>query len=117
MYKLLDSEQFHSMQATVETVKFDDGMTVKRLVSYDSVVCDIDMLHGDIYLYPRHQYSPTTMRQLTSFLNEYMPLEHECWNLARMRKLYNKVVGNLYPTMGPYSVCFFKYVLGTTRSW
>ena len=41
MYKLIASEKFHSMQATVETVQFDDGMMVKRLVSYDSVVCDI----------------------------------------------------------------------------
>ena len=115
-YKLLDSEQFHSMQATVETVRFDDGMTVKRLVSYDSVVCDIDLEAGTIFFYPRFQYSSTTIRQLTRFINEYMQLPAR-WNIALIRELYNKADSDGFVGFGRYAAFFLPHVLGTSHRW
>jgi len=117
MYKLIASEKFHSMQATVETVRFDDGMIVKRLVSYDSVVCDVDLATGTIFLYPRHQYSPTTVRQVTRFLNEYVPLVDDYWFIALIRELYKKSDSDGYTTFGQYGVLFLDHVLGTTHRW
>ncbi len=116
-YRLIDSEQFHSMQATVETVQFDDGMTVKRLVSYDSVVCDVDLDTGTIFLYPRHQHSSTTIRQLTRFLNEYIPPLVIRWRIALIRELYNKADSDGFVGFGKYGVFFLPHVIGTSRSW
>lgn len=116
-YKMIKSEKFHSMNATVETVKFDDGSLVERLVSYESVVCDIDKLNGQIFLYPRFQYSPTTVRQLTRFLNEYIPLEHDPWGIGLIRELRAKADSDGYTTLGKYGVFFLDRVLGTSRRW
>ena len=116
MYKLIDSEQFHSMQATVETVRFDDGMTVKRLVSYDSVVCDVCLETGTIFLYPRFQYSPTTVRQLTRFLNEYVPVGGY-WYIAKIRDAQKRVDIDGYTGLGGYGVFFPASVLGTNNRW
>lgn len=117
MYKLIDSKRFHNMNATVETVRFDDGMTVKRLVSYTSVVCDVCPGSGTILLYPRYQYSPTTIRQLTRFLNDYMPLENDTWCIGTIRQLQAKADSDGYAVLGKYAVTFLVLVLGTTRSW
>ena len=116
MYKLIDSEQFHTMQATVETVRFDDGMTVKRLVSYDSVVCDIDLEAGTIFLYPRHQFGPTTIRQLARFLNEYIPLVVR-WNIAMIRDLQKKADSDGFVGFDRYGIFFREHVLGTNSRW
>ena len=117
MYKLIDSEQFHSMQATVETVRFDDGMTVKRLVSYDSVVCDVRLDIGRIFFYPRFQYSPTTVRQLTRFLNETVPLDNEHWNIALIRELQKRAYNDGFVFFGGYTILFLPHVLGTNSRW
>ena len=116
-YKLIDSKQFHTMKATVETVVFDDGMTVKRLVSYDSVVCDVDLDTGTIFIYPRHQYSSTTIRQLTRFLNEYMPLAYGRWSVGLIRYLQEKSDSDGYTTLYKYGIFFREHVLGSTRRW
>ena len=113
MYKLIDSKKFHSMQATVETVRFDDESIVERLVSYESVVCDVCLETDMVYLYPRYQYSPTTVRQLTRFLNEYVPLEHGHWNIALIRKLYEKADSDGFIELDIYGIFFSEYVLGT----
>ena len=117
MYKLLGSEKFHDMNATVKTVRFEDGTVVKRLLSYDSIVCDIDMKNKNVYLYPRHQYSPTTIRQLTRFLNEYVPLTHTFWFIALIRDLRKKADSDGYVSLGRYGVFFLEHVLGTDRGW
>ena len=116
MYKMIKSEKFHNMNATVETVRFDDGMTVKRLVSYDSVVCDICLETGTIFLYPRYQYSPTTIRQVTRFLNDYTPLDNG-WSISLIREFESKADSDGYTTLGRYGVFFLDHVLGTTRRW
>ncbi len=121
MYKLIDSKKFHHMNATVETVKFDDDMVVKRLVSYESVVCDVCSETDMVYLYPRFQYSPTTIRQLTRFLNEYAPLENErwklAWNIALIRDLYAKADSDGFAELNIYGVFFLDHVLGTNLRW
>ena len=115
-YKLIDSKKFHSMQATVETVRFDDGMAVKRLVSYDSVVCDVDVDKGTVFFYPRYQYSPTTIRQVTRFLNEYMQLAKR-WNIALVRELQKNADTDGFVVFREYAAFFLPHVIGTTRSW
>ena len=117
MYKMIKSEKFHSMNATVETVLFNDAMMVLRLVSYESVVCDIDMLHDRIYLYPRHQYSSSTVRQLTRFLNEYMPLTNDTWCIGTIRHLQEVADSNGHAVLGKYAVSFLVRVLGTNTRW
>ena len=115
-YKLIDSKQFHTMKATVETVVFDDGMTVKRLVSYDSVVCDVDLDTSTVFFYPRFQYSSTTVRQLTRFLNEYIPLVVR-WNIAMVRELQKKADSDGFVGFGRYGAFFRPHVLGTNSGW
>lgn len=117
MYKIIESKQFHSMNATVETVLFNNATMVLRLVSYDSVVCDIDMLHDKIYLYPRHQYSSTTIRQLTRFLNEYMPLAYGRWSIGLLRYLQEKSDTYGHATLYKYDISFIVRVLGTNLRW
>lgn len=118
MYKMLKSERFHNMNATVETVVFDNGVMVLRLVSYESVVCDIDTLHDRIYLYLRHQYSPTTIRQLTRFLNENMPLVDSRWSIGTIRELNKEADSNNgHAVIGGYIVSFLVRVLGTNLRW
>ena len=118
MYKMINSEKYHNMNATVETVQFDNGAMVLRLVSYESVVCDIDTLHDRIYLYPRHQYSPTTVRQVTRFLNEYMPLVDGRWCIGTIRELNKEADSNNgHAFIGKYAISFLVRVLGTNRKW
>lgn len=105
------------MKATVETVRFDDGMTVKRLVSYDSVVCDVDLETGTIFFYPRFQFSPTTVRQLTRFLNEYVPIDNERWGIGMIRQLQEVADSNGHAVIGKYAVSFLILVLGTNWAW
>ena len=116
MYKLIDSEKFHSMNATVETVRFYDNVTVKRLVSYNSVVCDVRLDIGRIFFYPRHQYSPATIRQVIRFLNEYMPLA-EPWHIVFVRDLQKRAESDGFVFFGGYAVLFLPQVIGTTRKW
>ena len=117
MYKMIKSEKFHRMQATLETVVFDNADMVLRLVSYESVVCDIDMLTGTIFIYPRHQYSSTTIRQLTRFLNEYMPLAYGRWSINLIQYLQEKTNSDKYTTLYKYGIFFLDHVLGTSRRW
>lgn len=116
-YKIIKSKRFRNMNATVETVCFDDGMIVKRLVSYNSVVVDICLETGTVFIYPRYQYSPTTIRQVTRFLNDYMPLADDSWYIGLIRELHKKVDSNGYATLGKYAISFLDRVLGTNRSW
>lgn len=116
-YKMIKSEKFHSMPATVETVRFDDGMTVKRLVSYDSVVCDVDLDTGTIFFYPRFQYSPTTVRELTRFLHEYAPLDDGRWSIGLVRELRAKADSDGFTSLGKYGIFFLDRVLGASRRW
>lgn len=106
MYKMIKREKFHHMNATVETVRFDSGVVAQRLVSYSSVVCDVCLDTGTIFLYPRYQYSPTTVRQVTRFLNEYVPLANERWNIARIRDLQKKVDRAGFTFLGNYGIYF-----------
>ena len=114
MYKVIESERFHNMHATVETVRFGTGMIVKRLVSYASVVCDICPETSAIYLYPRHRYSVTTTRQLTRFLSEMLN-RHIC--SADLDSVARK-----FKATGPvmyrgYAWFLREYVLGTENRW
>jgi hypothetical protein len=113
MYKVIKSEKFHSMNATVELLRFFDGSLVERLVSYESVVCDVCLDTGTIYIYPRFQCSPTTIRQVTRFLNEYMPLENERWNIALIRELQKNVDSDGFTSLGKYGIYFQDHVIGT----
>ena len=117
----IQSEKFHCMTATVDTVVLGDGMTVKRLISYDSVVCDVDLDYRTVYLYPRFEYSTTTVRQLTRFLNEYMPLENYWWAIALIRKAHEgKAFRLVCKCPGIFRDClvvFRDYVLGTKCRW
>ena len=117
----IQSEKFHCMTATVDTVVLGDGMTVKRLLSYDSVVCDVDIDTRTVYLYPRYQYSSTTVRQVMRFLNEYVPLANdERWSIALIRAAQRTGVRPVCKCPGifrDYRVMFRDYVLGTNRRW
>lgn len=115
-YKIIESERFHNMNATVETVCFYDGMMVKRLVSYSSVVVDVCLETGTIFIYPRYQYSPTTIRQVTRFLNDYTPLDNG-WSIGLIRELHKKVDSDGCTTLGQYSVFYLDRVIGSNRSW
>ena len=117
MYKMIKSEKFHHMNATVETVRFDGDMVVERLVSYESVVCDVCKDTGNIFIYPRYQYSPTTVRQFTRFLNENVPLENERWYIGLVRELRAKADSGGYVRFGKYGIFFLDHVLGTSRRW
>lgn len=116
-YKMINSKQFHRMNATVETLRFYDGSIVERLVSYESVVCDVCLDTGTIYIYPRFQYSPTTVRQLTRFLNENAPLEDARWNIGMIRDLQKNADSDGFTFLGKYSIYFLDHVIGTSRRW
>jgi hypothetical protein len=114
MYTLIDSKPFHHMNARVETVRFDDGMPVKRLVSYDSVVCDVSS-GGRVFFYPRHDFSVTTRRQVTRFLDEYAPrLNGARWRIGLIRALRKSADEDGYADDCRSGVYFLGHVLGTT---
>ena len=110
-YKLTKSEKFHHMNATVETVKFDDGIIVKRLVSYSSVVCDV--FANQVYLYPRHRYSRTTTKQVTRFLTEQLGFS-VCAGVLDDWQRQEKLDGCAFEN--GYHIQFPVEVLGTNRS-
>jgi hypothetical protein len=112
MYKVIDSKQFYNMNATVETVQFDDGVVVKRLVSYSSVVCDV--FANQVYLYPRHRYSPTTTRQVSRFLSERLGF-YVCAGILDDWLRQEKRDG--YAFENGYHIQFPVKVLGTNESW
>lgn len=112
MYKLIDSKQFHNMNATIETVVFDDGPIVTRLVSYSSVVCDVSA--NQVFLYPRHRYSVTTTRQVARFLTERLGF-YVCAGVLDTWKLLAQFDGHAFEN--GYYVVFPVEVLGTTRMW
>lgn len=116
-YKIIESEKFHNMNANVETVQFDDGMMTKRLISYSSVVVDVCLDTGTVFIYPRYQYSPTTIRQVTRFLNENVPLDDVRWYIGLIRDLEKKADDDGYTTLGQHSVFYLDNVIGTNRSW
>ena len=63
---MLKNGQFHSMQAYISRPK--EG--VIRLTSYYSIVADYEEENNFITLYPRWNYSPTTWRQVSRFIEE-----------------------------------------------
>ena len=114
MCELIDGSKFHRMNATVETLRFDDGMTVKRLVSYDSVVCDINIQTRTVYLYPRHRCSQTTTRQVTRFLTEQLGFPVCAASLNAWKRRWN--VNGFTFEHGDY-IHFPVNVLGTVLRW
>ena len=112
MYKKIRIEKFHNMNATVETLRSNDGVVVKRLVSYSSIVCDV--FANQVHLYPRYRYSPTTTRQVTRFLTEQLGFTVRAGILddwQRQEKL------NGYAFEKGYYIQFPVEVLGTNVSW
>jgi len=116
-YDILKTERFHSMYARVETVCVNDGMTVKRLVSYGNVVCDMNMDTRTVYLYHRYQYGSVTVRHVTRFLNEFAPLAYGQWTIALIRYTQDNSDSDGHATLCKYDVCFRDYVLGTQCGW
>ena len=112
MYKKIRIEKFHNMNATVETLRSDDGVVVKRLVSYSSIVCDV--FANQVYLYPRHRYSVTTTRQVTRFLTEQLGFPVRSASLDDWMKQEKR---NGYAFENGYHVHFPVEVLGTNESW
>ena len=112
MYKLIDSKQFHHMNATVETVELGGGAILRRLVSYTSVVCDV--CENQIYLYPRHRYSSTTTRQVARFLSEQLGF-HVC--AAVLDDWLRRAQIDGYVFENGYYIHFPVEVLGTKESW
>lgn len=74
--------QFHYMQAYL--YQYD---TVIQLVSYQSVVAEYDTTKHVLTLFDRWQYSPTTIRQVYKFINEFVQLPSRYVNVAHLRKL------------------------------
>jgi hypothetical protein len=111
MYTLIKSERFHDMNAIVQTVQCGTGMIVKRLVSYTSIVCDICLDTGAIYLYPRHRYSVTTTRQVTRFLSEMLGMHISAGDLNIVTSDGKWVINK------GHAWCFREYVLGTENRW
>jgi hypothetical protein len=111
MYTLIKSERFHDMNAIVQTVQCGTDMIVKRLVSYTSVVCDIYLETGAIYLYPRHRYSTTTTRQVTRFLSETLNTHIGSADLDIVARAGDWVINK------GFAWCLKDYVLGTECRW
>lgn len=79
--------QFHKHQAYITR---PDSKTV-RLTNYQSVVADFiesptNAKHM-VVLYPRWEYSPTTIRQVTRFISECSGLWYNVEELRRLRRL------------------------------
>ena len=114
MYKVIESERFHSMNARVETVRFGTGTIVKRLVSYASVVCDICLDTKAVYLYPRHRYGTTTTRQVTRFLSEMLGEQICGRDLDSVAREFKATGPVMYEG---YAWFLREYVLGTENRW
>ena len=65
-------QQLHYMQAWYGPI----GNSITRLINYQSVVLDINRANHTITLYPRWQYSRSTVRQVTRFLREQIGYVH-----------------------------------------
>ena len=114
MYTLIKSERFHDMNARVETVQIGAVSTAKRLVSYDSVVCDICLDTKAVYLYPRHRYSQSTTRQVTRFLSETLGIVIGGGDLDSVAREF-RATG---PVLCKGYAWFLRdYVLGTENRW
>lgn len=61
--------------------------TVIQLVSYQSIVAEYDTVKHVLTLFDRWQYSPTTIRQVYKFINEFVGLPSRYVNVAYLRKL------------------------------
>jgi hypothetical protein len=114
MYKLLHIEDFHHMHAFTEKILFDDGSIVERLVSYTSVVCDVDLCNKQVWLYPRHRYSITTTRQVTRFLSEQLGFLVCAGSLDDWQRQEKR---NGYAFENGFYINFPVNVLGTTIGW
>ena len=111
MYEIIKRKRFHSMNAAVETVRCGTGMTIKRLISYDSVVCDVCVDTGAVYLYPRHRYSQSTTRQVTRFLSETLGMYIGGGDLDKVARAGDWMVHKCH------AWCLREWVLGTERRW
>lgn len=74
--------QFHSMNAYL--YQYD---TVIQLVSYQSIVAEYDTVKHVLTLFDRWQYSPTTIRQVYKFIDEFTGLPYRYYKVAHLRKL------------------------------
>ena len=94
--------QFHKHQAYVSRV----NATV-RLTSYQSVVADFLPATGNsnnyVILYPRWQYSPSTVRQVTRFLAECTGL---WYGVDELRSLAKQQARGITPVSGN---CLFTF--------
>ena len=77
--------QFHSMHA--DLYQYD---TIIQLVSYNSIVAEYDTEKHVLTLFERWQYSPTTLRQVYKFINEFVGLPSNFVNVAFLRKVANQ---------------------------
>jgi len=114
MYKIIQSEKFHDMNARVETVQIGAVSTAKRLVSYASVVCDICLDTKAVYLYPRHRYGTTTTRQVTRFLSEMLGEQICGRDLDSVAREFKATGPVMYKG---YAWFLREYVLGTENRW
>ena len=96
-------QQFHSMQAFVD---YRDNGHVE-FTSYDSLVVRLNHWGPKGYtatLFPRWQYSPTTIKQVKRFLKEEIGFDLAVSDLRRMKKeggaklgAWNLEFSNEYP--------------------
>jgi hypothetical protein len=75
-------KRFHYMQAYTNTMY--NGIT--EFYSYDSHVADYHEKKRMIILYPKWQYSPTTIRQVKRFIKEYTGIYLSVYDLREAMK-------------------------------
>ncbi len=107
--------QFHKHQAYVTRV-YDVGKWIDnkyvgehtvRLTSYQSIVADfipsVNNSKNHVILYPRWQYSPSTIRQVTRFISECSGM---WYSVDELRKLAKQQTNGLLPISGN---CLFTF--------
>lgn len=96
--------QFHRHQAYVTKV---GTSTTVRLTSYQSVVADfipsVNNSKNHVILYPRWQYSVSTVRQVTRFISECSGM---WYGVDELRKLAKQQTNGLLPISGN---CLFTF--------
>lgn len=81
--------RFHNCNAYVTNLYANNEHTI-RLVSYQSTVADYNEDTQTITLYPRWEYSVTTIRQVCRFIQECTGVYYNTQDLRMFRKIQER---------------------------
>ena len=85
--------KFENVKSYYDKTQVEFENNIKRLFSYNVLVCEINVEENTFYLYKDFNFSQTTLRHVKEFLKQH----NSFWdyNKSRLEYIYNNQLGGL----------------------